>query len=136
VAEHAGGRPGAQHLDVVDAVATGEQAVHHRQDLAARSGGTGPLAEVDQLVGGLLDPEPVSERGGQQQARIGDHALVIERDMDLVQHDRRGSHRRVPPAQAEWLGSQPPSSQARRPFSQSRPPNQRPRRWIEAQRTR
>jgi hypothetical protein len=31
--------------------------VDHGQDLAARSGGTGPLTEVDQLVGGLLDPQ-------------------------------------------------------------------------------
>jgi hypothetical protein len=37
VAEHAGGRPGAQHLDVVDAVATSEQAVHQMPRTAGRS---------------------------------------------------------------------------------------------------
>jgi hypothetical protein len=66
VTEYAGGRPRAQYLDIVDAVPASEQAVDHRQDLAARSGGTGPLTEVDQLVGGLLDPEPVGQGGGQQ----------------------------------------------------------------------
>src|SRR5215211_6011039 len=41
VAKHAGAGPRAQHLDVVDTVPTGNQAVDHSQDLAARSGGTG-----------------------------------------------------------------------------------------------
>jgi hypothetical protein len=94
VTEHPRGRPDAQHLDVVDAVPTGEQAMHHRQDLAARPGGTGPFAEVDQLVGGLLDPQPVGQGGGQQQPGVGDQALVIERRIDLVQHDVGGSHRK------------------------------------------
>ena len=35
VAEHAAGRPGAQHLDVVDAVATSDQGVYQREHLGA-----------------------------------------------------------------------------------------------------
>jgi hypothetical protein len=39
----------------------------------------------------------------------------------------------VPPVRDEWLVSQPPSSQARRPFSQPRQPYPSPHRWIEAE---
>jgi hypothetical protein len=31
-----------------------------------------PLAQVDQRIGGLLDPEPLGQGGSQQQARVGD----------------------------------------------------------------
>ena len=92
--KHAGGRPGAQHLDIVDAVPAGDQAVHQREELAAWAGRAGAVTEVDQLVGGLLQAEPLGERGGQQQPRVGDRALVIEGGVDLVQHDVGGSHRK------------------------------------------
>jgi hypothetical protein len=42
-----------------------------------------PVAKVDQLVGGPLRAESVSQGRGQQQAHIGDRALVIERNLDL-----------------------------------------------------
>jgi hypothetical protein len=31
-----------------------------------------PLAQVDQRIGGLLDPQPPGQGGRQQQARVGD----------------------------------------------------------------
>jgi hypothetical protein len=34
-----------------------------------------PLAQGDQLVGGLLDAEPLGQEGGQQQAGVGDGRL-------------------------------------------------------------
>jgi hypothetical protein len=37
-----------------------------------RVGGAGPLAQVDQLIGGLLEPEPPGQGGGQQEAGVGD----------------------------------------------------------------
>ena len=94
MAEHAPGHPGAQHLDVIDAVATGEQTMHHREDLAAGVRGAGTIAEIDQLVGGLLQAEPLGERRWEQQPRAGDRVLVIEHDIDLVQHHVGGSHRK------------------------------------------
>ena len=105
VAKHAGAGPRAQHLDVVDTVPTGNQAVDHSQDLAARSGGTGPPTEVDQLVGGLLQPQPRNQRGGQQQPGVGHRPLVVERGIDPVQDDVGRLHRKLPPACGEWLGS-------------------------------
>jgi hypothetical protein len=53
-----------QQFHVVDAVATGDHGVHQRQQLAARVGPTRPVPQVDQLVGGLLDPQPLRQRGG------------------------------------------------------------------------
>jgi hypothetical protein len=58
---------------------------HQRQQLAPRVGRARPVAEIDQLVG---------QRCGQQQPGRGDRALVVEGDIDLVQHHVRGSHRK------------------------------------------
>lgn len=44
-----------------------------------------PVAKVDQFVAGLLQAESVSQGRRQQQVRIGDRTLVIERDLDLLQ---------------------------------------------------
>jgi hypothetical protein len=52
--------------------------------LAAGMGRAGPLAQVDQLVGGLLDAEPLGQGGGQQQAGVGDGVGVVEADVELV----------------------------------------------------
>jgi hypothetical protein len=52
------------------------------------------VAKVDQLVGGLLQPEPLGQGGGQQQPRVGDRVLVIEHDIDMVKNDVGGSHRK------------------------------------------
>jgi hypothetical protein len=94
VPEHAGGRPAAQQLYVVDAVPARDHGVDHGEQLRSWVGRARPVAEIDQLVGGLLDPQPLGERGGQQQPGRGDRVLVIERDIDLVQHHVRGSHRK------------------------------------------
>jgi len=85
VAQHRGGGPTAQHVDIVDAVPTGEDPMHQGQQLGAGVGGTWPLAEVDELVGGLLDPQPLGQGGGQQQPRSGDRVGVVEGDVELVE---------------------------------------------------
>ena len=94
VAEHAGGRPCPQQLHVVDAVSAHGQRVHQRQQLASGASRAGPLAEIDQLVGGPLNPQPLGKGRGQQQPSAGDCPGVIERDIDLVQDDVGGSHRK------------------------------------------
>jgi hypothetical protein len=43
-----------------------------------------PLAQIDQRIGGLLDPEPLGQGGSQQQARVGDRLGVVEADVELV----------------------------------------------------
>ena len=79
MAEHLGGGPGAQHISVVDAVATSHQRVDQGQHLAARAVMAGTAAKVDQLVDDGLDAEPVGQRGGEQQAGVGDRVVVVER---------------------------------------------------------
>jgi hypothetical protein len=99
VAEHAGGGSRAQQLHVVDAVPTGDHGVHQRQQLASRMGRTRPVPKIDHLVGDLLDPQPLGQGRGQQQSGAGDRTLVVEGDVDLVQHDMGGWHRKgCPPA--------------------------------------
>ena len=94
VAEHAAGRPAAQQFHIVDAVAAGDHGMHQGEQLAAGAGRPGPVAQVDQLVGGLLDSQPLRQGRRQQQPGAGDSVLVIEGDIDLVQHHMRGWHRK------------------------------------------
>jgi hypothetical protein len=54
--QHAAGRPSPQDFDVVDAVAASEHGVDQGEQLAPGAGRTWPAAEIDQLVGDLLDP--------------------------------------------------------------------------------
>ena len=46
-------------------------------------GRAGPLAQVDQLVGGLLDAEPLGQGGRQQQADVGDSVGVVAAGVEL-----------------------------------------------------
>jgi hypothetical protein len=50
--------------------------------------------QIDQLIGGLLDPQPLGQRRRQQQPGAGDGTLVIEGDTDPVQHHVGGWHRK------------------------------------------
>jgi hypothetical protein len=84
VAEHRRSRASAQQVGVVDAVPTRHQGVDQDQHLAARVSGTGAVAQVDQLVGQLLDAQPPGQRGGQQQAGVGDGVVVVEGDGEPV----------------------------------------------------
>ncbi|HEY3035627.1 MAG TPA: SpvB/TcaC N-terminal domain-containing protein [Streptosporangiaceae bacterium] len=92
VAQHAGGLSAAQQVGVVDAVPTRQHRMHQGQQLPAGMGGAGPLAQVDQRIGGLLDAQPLGQRGRQQQTRVGDGVGVVEADVELVQGVGR-SHR-------------------------------------------
>jgi hypothetical protein len=42
-------------------------------------GGASPLAQVDQRIGGLLDAQPLGQRGRQQQPRVGDRVVSSKR---------------------------------------------------------
>jgi hypothetical protein len=46
--------------------------VDQGEQLASRVGRARPVAKVDQLVGGLLDPQPLGQGGSQQQPGRGD----------------------------------------------------------------
>ena len=80
MAEHPPGRADAEQVGVVDAVRPGQQRVHQRQRLTAR-----PVANADQRVGRLLQPQPLRQGGGQHQPRVGHSVVVVEPDVDAVQ---------------------------------------------------
>jgi hypothetical protein len=84
VAQHAGGGPAAQQVGVVDAVATGDHGMHHGQQLGARVGRAQPVTEVDELVGGLADPQPFRQGGREQQPGAGDRVAIVEGDPEVV----------------------------------------------------
>jgi hypothetical protein len=65
-----------------------------REQLAPGTGRPRSVAEVDELVGGPLDLQPLGQGGGQQQASMRDGPRIVEGDIDLVQHDVGGSHRK------------------------------------------
>jgi hypothetical protein len=44
-----------------------------------------PLAKINQLIGGLLDAQPLGQGGSQQQARVGHGVGVVEGDVELVE---------------------------------------------------
>jgi hypothetical protein len=58
-------RLAAHHI--VDAVATRQQRVDQGQQLAPGPVRACPLAQIDHLIGGLLDAQPLRQRGRQQQ---------------------------------------------------------------------
>jgi len=116
VAQHAGGLPAAQQVGVVDAVPTRQHRVDQRQQLAARVGRAWLAAQVDQLVGGLLDAQPLGQGGGQQQAGVGDGVGVVEADVELVQGVGDPIEKSPPGLGTRQLW-QAPFSQARGPFS-------------------
>jgi hypothetical protein len=92
MAEHPAGGAAAQQGGVVDAVPAREHGVEQGQQLAPWPVRARSLAQVDQRVGGLLDAQPLSQRGRQQQARVGDRVGVVKADVELVE-GVGGSHR-------------------------------------------
>jgi hypothetical protein len=94
----------------------------HRVDqvssLRPRMGRASPLAQVDELIGGLLDPEPLGQ-GGRQQPGIGDGAGVVKAAVELAPGVGRTSIENLP----SWSGtrqlSQTLFSQVKGPFSES-----------------
>ena len=88
--QHQPGRPGAQHVHVIDAVSAGEHPVHQAHHLAARQRrARSPGIEPHTVVHQPLNPQPPGQRPGQQQPRIADQPLLIEPDRDLI--EARGS---------------------------------------------
>jgi hypothetical protein len=79
VAQHPAGGAAAQQGGGVDPVPTRQHGVDQGQQLAPRMGGASPLAHVDQRIGGLLDAQPLGQRGRQQQTGVGDRVVSSKR---------------------------------------------------------
>ena len=56
---------------------------------AAKARPAAPVAEVHVLVEELAEAEPLSQGAGQEQAGVGDQAVVIEGDVEVVEGVRR-----------------------------------------------
>jgi hypothetical protein len=84
--------PQRSRSGVVDAVPTREHGVNQGQQLAAGMGRARPISQIDQRIGGLLDAQPLGQRGSQQQACVGDGVGVVKGDVELVE-GVGGSHR-------------------------------------------
>ena len=69
-------RLAAHHI--VDAIATSEQRVDQGEQLAPGPGRARTITQINELVGELLDPEPLGQRRGQQQPRGGDGVIVMK----------------------------------------------------------
>jgi hypothetical protein len=69
---------GAQGVHVVDVVAAREGGQQQGHDLVADVGTTGLGAQVEVLVDERLQAQVLSERGRQDEARIGHQAIIVE----------------------------------------------------------
>lgn len=85
VAEQGLGRAGTQHIGVIDRVGPCRDRVDQGEHLAPGSSGTCPLSQADHLVDHLLDAKPPAQCCDQDQPRVGDQALVVERDADRIE---------------------------------------------------
>jgi hypothetical protein len=90
--------------------------VDQGQQLAPGPVRAGPLAQVDQRIGGVLDAEPLGQRGRQQQPRIGDGVGVVKAGVELVE-GVGGSHRERALLIGPMTAQQASFSQVRGPFS-------------------
>src|SRR6266542_5580544 len=77
-------------------------------------GRAGPLAQVDQLIGGLLDAQRLGQRGRQQQPRVGDGVGVVKAAVELVGGVGGCQLRKCPPDRdtAALAGAIPPGQRA------------------------
>src|SRR4051812_31948808 len=93
--------------------------MHQREQLTPGTGRARPVAQVDELAGGLLDPSRSTRVAGRTTppcATARGSSNAISTWSSTTWEDRI---EKVPPARGEWLASQPPFSQVRRPFSHS-----------------
>jgi hypothetical protein len=71
---------------------TRQHRVDQGQQLAPGPVRASPLAQIDHLIGGLLDAQPLGQGGRQQQTGVGDGVSVVKAGVELVQ-GVGGSHR-------------------------------------------
>src|SRR5215216_6045239 len=81
---HTLAHPGAQHVNIVDAVTPSDDRVHQRHRLATRPERTRP-SQRDQLVSGPLQAEMGGHRRRQQQPGVGHRTLIIEDHIEAVE---------------------------------------------------
>ena len=83
-ADGAGGPAGAQHVGVVDAVATRQRRRDQRQQLVPRVGPPRRAAEVEVTVDEFPQAQAPGQGGRKDQPGIGHQAVIVEGDADAV----------------------------------------------------
>jgi hypothetical protein len=122
--QHRRGRPGAQHVGVIDVAAPGQDRGHQRQHLAARAGPADPADQPHRLADQFLHPETGHQRRRYHQPGVRHQARVVEDRFDPVDPARYSPHRKCLPS---WLRSRrqaPSSSQLREALSRIRDAHQ------------
>jgi hypothetical protein len=133
MAKHRLGGPTAQQLDVVDAVGTRDHGVHQREQLAPWAGCARPVPQIEQLVGGRLDPQPLREGGRQQQPGAGHRPLVVEATSTWSSTTYEDPIEKVSSGSGVMTAWQPPFSLVRGPFYGQVATRALPGQWIQAQ---
>ena len=75
---------GAQHVGVVNAVATSQRGCHQGQHLSARVGSAWCIAQVQAPVNQLWQTQVLGEGDREEQPGIGHQAVVVEGDLNAV----------------------------------------------------
>jgi hypothetical protein len=76
IKQHRGG-PGTEHVEVIDAVCTGQHAAQHSDRFGATVGCTGPVTvKPYPLIDGLSDAEALGQHSRGDQAGVG-HQIVL-----------------------------------------------------------
>ena len=88
--QHPTGAARAQHLDMIDVSGASEHRRDQRENLSARVRRAGAHPPLDQPQ----QTQTVHQRGRQDQARVGDQALMIEGRCEPVQTARRYRHKK------------------------------------------
>ena len=117
MAQHPGGRTGAQHVGVINVRRAGDHRVDQRQHLAPRTSTTDPTQQAHRRVDQRLQPEPLTQRGHEQQTGVGDQVRLIEDDLNAVNAVRYSRHWKCLLAWLQRRRRTPSLSQLRRPFS-------------------
>ena len=73
------------HVGVIDVAGAGDHRVDQRQHLAARASAADPADQAHRRVDQCLKPEPLRQRGDEQQTGVGDQVRLVEDEVDAVQ---------------------------------------------------
>ena len=83
-AQGAGGSPSAQHVGVVNAVASSQRRRHQGYHLVAGVGSTRGIAQVEALLDEFTQTQVLGEGHRKDQPNISHQAVVVEGDLDSV----------------------------------------------------
>jgi len=90
--EHTSGRPGAEHVGMIDVRRTSDHRVDQGHHLATWAGATDPAEQLHRRVDDGFQTESMSERRDEQQPGVRHQIRIIEGDIDPVNRARYSCH--------------------------------------------